>query len=217
MPHLPKSYESELERFKERIVDHQMDIIRDDGLYRHLRFKKPKTFCEHFDIVTWPGRLCYTGDMGTYVFTRLSDMFQFFRGNPDNYRIDYRYWAEKLEAVDKVSLVSSFSADCFHEQIKTCFNDWAEGQDDANFIAQTWERVTEDVLPYADEGESAAYRAAFEFDTSIAEAGSHRQSNRSVFSEFWEYDCREYSFHYLWCCWALRWAINVYDNRCAYT
>ena len=28
-----------------------------------------------FDIVTWPGYLCYSGDMGCFVFTRLPDMF----------------------------------------------------------------------------------------------------------------------------------------------
>lgn len=54
-------------------------MLHEDGIYRHIRFRQPGTMCMHFDLITWPGYLCYTGDMGTYVFTRLADMFEFFR------------------------------------------------------------------------------------------------------------------------------------------
>ncbi len=66
-------------RFLKDVANHEMQIIRDDGVQRHLRFKKPGTMCYHFDLITWGGHLCYTGDMGTYVFTRVHDMFDFFR------------------------------------------------------------------------------------------------------------------------------------------
>ena len=52
-----------------------MIVLRDDGVYRHIRFKKPGTGCMHFDLVTWPGYLCYSGDMGCYVFCRLNARF----------------------------------------------------------------------------------------------------------------------------------------------
>ncbi|MFY3739344.1 hypothetical protein ACOS9E_25265, partial [Escherichia coli] len=44
---------------------HRLEIIRDDGFYRHLRMKQPGTSCYYFDIITWPGYLTVTGDMGT--------------------------------------------------------------------------------------------------------------------------------------------------------
>ena len=65
--------------FLRDISMHQMSVLRDDGVNRHIRFKTPGTNSMYFDIITWPGFLCYTGDMGTYVFRRLEDMFQFFR------------------------------------------------------------------------------------------------------------------------------------------
>ena len=40
-----------------------MSIERDDGLYRHLRFKSSGTNTYYFDLVTWPGYLTVTGDM----------------------------------------------------------------------------------------------------------------------------------------------------------
>ena len=65
------------ERFKKDTAEHQMTVLRDDGLYRHLRFRKPGTGIYGFDIVTWPGYLAISGDMGASMFTRLEDMIQF--------------------------------------------------------------------------------------------------------------------------------------------
>jgi len=74
----------------------------------------------HFDLLTWPGYLCYTGDMGTYVFRRLHDMFQFFRrGESIGERcIDIRYWAEKLEAIDRVDGVREWTPEKFREEVR---------------------------------------------------------------------------------------------------
>ena len=57
---------------------HRLEIIRDEGLYRHLRMKQPGTSCCYFDIITRPGYLTVTGDMCTWTFSRIADMFEFF-------------------------------------------------------------------------------------------------------------------------------------------
>lgn len=57
-------------RFPSDIATHRMTVIKDDGVYRHLRFRRPDTNCYSFDILTWPGYLAYVGDMGDYVFQR---------------------------------------------------------------------------------------------------------------------------------------------------
>ncbi|STU51511.1 Uncharacterised protein [Klebsiella pneumoniae] len=57
---------------------HRLEIIRDDGLYRHLRMQQPETSCYYYDVITWPGYLTVTGDMGTWTFSRIADMFDFF-------------------------------------------------------------------------------------------------------------------------------------------
>ena len=82
----------EREHFESATAEHTVTILRDDGLYRHLRCQKPGTWIYGFDIVTWPGYLAFVGDVGDFVFSRTRDMFEFFRGqspNPD-------YWGEKL-------------------------------------------------------------------------------------------------------------------------
>src|ERR1039457_99476 len=85
--------EAARERFERDTAEHEMTVIHDDGLYRHLRFQKPGSWIYGYDIVTWPGYLAITGDAGEYMFARLPDMFEFFAGND---RINPQYWAEKL-------------------------------------------------------------------------------------------------------------------------
>lgn len=95
------------DRFLKDAGSHVMTVIRDDGVHRHLRFRKaPPAGSEYwFDLITWPGSLCIDGDMGTYVFRRLPDMFEFFctdreynekRGR--KLGINAGYWGEKLQA-----------------------------------------------------------------------------------------------------------------------
>jgi hypothetical protein len=223
MPQLPEDHKVELELFKKQVANHQLIIIKDEGIHRHLRFKCPDTNNQYFDIITWPGSLCYTGDMGTYVFSRLTDMFEFFRGSHDRYQISYSYWAEKIQSVDKRTGVSKFSPRIFKENIKTDFDNWAEYQRWHNdsleesikekLIADTWERVEEEILCHADDSEYAAQQAAYMF----AVEGSHTPrcgvTSRSYpFQDFYEYDCAEYTFSFLRCCWALRWGIALYDD-----
>ncbi|SQC93443.1 Uncharacterised protein [Cedecea neteri] len=88
--------------FLRDVALHTLQIHRDDGLYRHLRFKRPGTNAYYFDIVTWPGYLTITGDMGTWTFSRVSDMFNFFMdshfGHRASFVINPGYWSEKFEA-----------------------------------------------------------------------------------------------------------------------
>jgi len=74
---MPK-YQDIKSDFLIKTENHKMNVLNDDGLYRHLRFKHPETFIAWFDLISWPGNLCIRGDMGCYVFARLEDMFQFF-------------------------------------------------------------------------------------------------------------------------------------------
>jgi len=191
-----------LERFFEDTADHKMEVIRDDGVHRHLRFKKPGTLCYYFDVITWPGYLCYTGDMGTYVFQRLNDMLQFFRRSEDQYRyqIDFGYWAEKLEASDRVSGYEEFSKEVFAENVKYDFEQYTEDAEDwpDERKARVWQEL-EDVVKYV-ESEAEAWDLVYKFE-----------SDGFRFTD-WEYTSREYTYRFLWCCYALAWAVSVYDK-----
>jgi hypothetical protein len=43
------------DKFLVDVKAHQMTILRDDGVYRHLRFAKPRTNNQRFDLVTTEG------------------------------------------------------------------------------------------------------------------------------------------------------------------
>jgi hypothetical protein len=77
---------------------HEMTVLHDEGLYRHLRFKSPDASWHWFDLITWPGCLTVRGDFGDgYTFARVPDMFEFFRDSSWKRGINPTYWAEKLD------------------------------------------------------------------------------------------------------------------------
>lgn len=191
--------------FLKDIGKHEMSIMRDEKLLRHIRFKQPNTSNMCFEIVTWPEYLCYTGDMGTFVFSRLPDMFDFFRADKDKQAsaekrgqtlyVNHDYWADKLKAVDCYDGVKKYSSEKFKEHVRQRLKERMASK-------ALCKAVKEDVLSCADDGEQAARRATNDF----------KFENNYIFSDFWECDCTEYTYRYLWCCFALAWGIGQYDK-----
>ena len=183
------------EIFLRDVCEHRMTVLHDSGLYRHVRFAKPGTSVMQFDIVTWPGYLSFCGDMGTYVFSRLRDMFEFFRGSTlGPIEVNLGYWAEKCQAVDRDSGIREYSPERFRERIERWLED-AEASEECRAAVQS------EVLCHADEGESAARKAADDF----------AYADGFAFTDFWEADCSEWTARYVWCCYALSWAVRQYD------
>ena len=187
------------ESFLKEVSKHQMHVLEDDGVYRHLRFRQPGTFCMSFDIVTYPDHLVYSGDMGCYVFSRLRDMFDFFRvrpsgDEPGRLHINLGYWAEKLEATDKPDGHHEYSADLFRQHVN-------EVLDDIEADQELRDEVEEYVLAYADDGEVRARDALDQFE----------HNGKRIFTDTWEWHLQEYTYRFTWCCYALAWSIQQYD------
>ena len=180
--------------FKRSVAKHVIDVKLDNGPYRHIRFKSPGTISCYFDLVCWPGYLCFTGDMGTFVFARLTDMFEFFR-QKESATIDYRYWAEKCEAADRASGLKEFSEDLFREAVRSDL-------DGMEACKELREEVEDSVLSMAGEGEHEAIRAAMEFTW----------ENKRVFQDFYEHSVRDYTYRFYWACMAIVWGIARYDE-----
>jgi hypothetical protein len=186
-------------RFPNDVAKHEMTVLRDDGVDRHLRFKRPDSGIYWFDVITWGGRLYIGGDCGTYVFARLDDMFEFFRGH----EINPQYWAEKVQAADKNSGVEKFSDEVFKETLKHCVENHveSEGWSDKQHKA-LWSAVEDRVFGY-DTDEHTLWRAAEAFE-----------QDGFRFTDLWDYGRQTaYDYHYLWCLNAIVWAINRYDER----
>lgn len=204
------------ERFLKDISGHVIEIISDNGINRHIRFRRPGTMCMHFDLITWPGYLCYTGDMGTFVFQRLKDMFQFFRSNP-NHRIDFRYWAEKVEAMDKCEGVNEFDPDAFKQEItkqrRKLFVQYAPYMY-SDQRQEFWEGL-EEVKNSADEGEHRSITKMQDWHYNFIGP----QDTIRAMKDYWISidtcdfpSCKKYSRRFLWCGYAIQWGINLYDQ-----
>jgi hypothetical protein len=179
-------------RFARDTAAHQLTVLHEDGLYRHLRFRSPRTSEYWFDIVTWPGSLVIRGDVGEdYVFTRLKDMFAFFRDD----EINPHYWAEKLGGGRRS--VQEYSEAALRQIVVEHFvNDarWGGVPAGTGKALRTWV-LNEDLR---DE-----YTAR-----SVLESFAHRGYQ---FSDVWEWNFRDYEPQFLWCCHAIRWGIAQYD------
>ncbi len=200
------------ELFLSDVATHQMTLIRDDGLHRHVRFKKPDSGDQYFDLITWPGALCYTGDMGTYVFSRIPDMFGFFRfsNREGPLRINEGYWAEKLLATDRCDGHREYSADTARKYIESQLDQFKEFFDldvedgtGALQFAELKEAVEADVLAAVDDGEHALREAMADFE----------HGGRNWFPDYWERRFDEYTLRFTWCCYAIAWGIRQYDDR----
>ena len=96
-----------LEKFLDDVKNHELTIHQNNGVYRHLTFSKIGDCHQCFNITTFPDHLVITGDMGTLVFSRLHDMFNFFRS--DDLRINPDYWAEKIQSTTHEAQIASYS------------------------------------------------------------------------------------------------------------
>lgn len=212
-------YACSQEQFQKDTATHEMEVLLDNGLYRHLKFRRPGTGAYGFDIVTWPGHLAVSGDMGASVFTRLPDMFKFFRHtpkwraeNPGKLGINVPYWAEKLVANDGDA--KRYSQELFEAAIKQRFDEHFEGaelsEEDAHLKAHLWERITGDL--YADTVDQAIeWAERFEPEhISLLDLPELHASLR--FPDSWDFNLREYHYHLVWRLYAIAHAVQVYDD-----
>lgn len=193
-------------QFLKDVATHRMIVMHSDGVYRHLRFKRPGTSCMHFDIVTWPGYLAYSGDMGCFVFQRLDDMLEFFR--TDGQGINPGYWSEKLQAVDGErggGKATEFSEDKFRKVINEYRVRWVrECGLDKEERRELWESVENEVLDLLDESGESAVNAAYGF--------KHRAGGYTFrLDDFFEHTLTDYTHHFIWCCYAIVWGVQQYD------
>jgi len=209
-------------RFLLDTAEHRLTVIRDDGLYRHLRLQRPGSSCYYYDVITWPGYLTVVGDMGTWTFSRIADMFEFF-GGWTGY-INTHYWSEKLEAGAGGSgrnlLAQEYDHDAFCESLKSSMSEYLEGGEEA------------------DPGEDEEEDWDDEEDTPDSDKAKVREAVRQLcnahFSNDWEayqavgeadwpdrwstWDVCEgltfktYTSHFRWILFAITWAISKYHN-----
>ncbi len=189
------------ELFQRDVAEHKLTVKLSDGLYRHLHCGRPETISMSFSVITWPGHLAVTGDMGCYVFSRTPDMFAFFRSYTER-DINLSYWAEKLQAEDTGSESwCEFSEDSLRENCLDVLSYRAEDFSEEK-RAEILEQLKEEV--FSDESRSLeqAHQCLEDFDV----------DGEAFFQDTWEWNLTEPTFHYTWICYAILWAIARYDE-----
>lgn len=192
-----KLYPDMFKRFAKDVADHRMTVLHDDGLYRHLRFTRPGTGLYWFEITTWPGSLAIRGDMGSFMFSRLPDMFEFF-GTGD---INPGYWAEKTPNYGVDAAVRRYSPETFESTIKQLAKEFLDGRPGWEAVP-FYQLLQEDVLEH-----SQAHHEAVEAADRFVWEG------QAVFSNIFGSDFRDYTPQFLWCCLALPFAIRHYQHE----
>lgn len=181
-------------RFKRDTADHVMTVLHEDGLYRHLRLMNPRSSEYWFEIVTWPGSLAMRGDVGDgFVFSRLDDMFQFFRA--DRPGINPHYWAEKLGGGRRS--VKEYSEVLFRQLVVEHFVESVRWSDAPRGLGKA---IRAEILnqDLTHEGDARDLLEGFEF-------------KGFEFSDVWEWDFHDYEPEFIWACHAIVWAIGQYD------
>lgn len=181
-------------RFAHDTADHKMTVLHEDGLYRHLRFRKAQHNSYWFDLITWPGVLHFRGDVGgdSYTFTRLTDMFEFFRGKDG---INPHYWGEKLDGGR--NSVKEYSEDAFRQVVCELFVSAVRYEDAPRGLGKA---VRAEILDrdLHDETEARTLLEQFEF-------------KNFQFHETWEFSFTDWDWSFLWACHAIVWGIAQYD------
>ena len=128
-----------LERIGKDFKDHVVTLLHDGGPNRkHYRCQRPGEWSMGFDIVTWPGSLCYTGDMGSYLFQRTENMIAFMRGSC----MSYSYAAEKVVAHDE--RLKEWREELFLAELESRLADFAD-EDGMHTVFRHGNRVQESV------------------------------------------------------------------------
>lgn len=206
-------------RFLLDTANHRLEIIRDDGLYRHLRMKQPGTSCYYYDVITWPGYLTVTGDMGTWTFSRIADMFNFFGAWEGG--INTGYWSEKLEAGAGCSardlLAKEYDHDAFCRSLKESLSEYLEDDGGAEQEEGDWD--DEDDTPDSDkaivrEVVRDLCRAGFnnDFEAWNAVYDADWPEGFSVWDICDGLTFKTYTSHFRWILFAITWAISKYHN-----
>ncbi|MBP2482925.1 hypothetical protein J3A72_003217 [Stenotrophomonas sp. PvP093] len=214
-----------LPRFLADTASHELRIVVNDGVHRHLQFRRPGTYCYGFDIVTWPGHLAISGDMGTAVFSRLHDMFEFFRAKPAEHEkagglfVNDGYWAEKCVANDGAK--QEFSARLFRDLVTRLFKEHVEERVDPDdladpdtsapeWVARLWQELELEVLSESEDHDalSNAISSMSDFKPSDPDYSDFQ------ITDAWEYasSLQQYTFHFVWRLYAIARAVRAYDD-----
>lgn len=194
-------------RFQRETAGHQMTVVHDNGLYRHLRFVTPKSDLYWYEIVSTPGQLVFSGDGDSFVFRLAPDMFEMFRRSAEAGSINATYWAEKC----KTGNVRTYSRERFEQHV------WKQVDERKQYFRGD---LRADVQRYIFDSE--IYNVDYEADAIMAVLGyqyhlTKTRDDRGNWDTFrfrrvHEWELEDFDWWFLFACYAISDAILKYDS-----
>lgn len=182
------------DRIGKDLAEHVVTLKHAHGFYRHWRCQKPQSWFMGFDIVTWPGSLCYTGDMGDYLFQRTEDMIAFMKPGPK----ECSYLASKCVAGK--------------DQIK----EWSEERFDEILKERLREGKTFRVMRQGSFRDESVKQAIVEIRRTYREYSHRFDAEKAMYeSGLWDGcdlpSCEVYTMNFWWCLHAIQWFCEKLD------
>lgn len=222
--------------FARDVVRHQMRVLLDQGIHRHLQFRSSHSaFDSWFDLITYPGGLTVTGCRQSWTFRREYDMFGFFRAG--GYRANPQYHAEKLQT--PYGAAKEYSKEAVFAYLADTLDQWQD--DDPDRLMEYLEQLREFAAdmrrrqagaiggarsvyskprrpkrPLTARTLRAQIRQADEDGDLEHEQGArgllYELEEQKVVSDTWEWDLHDYHFDFLWSLHAVCWGVKQYDT-----
>jgi hypothetical protein len=225
--------------FASDFAEAELTVRREDGLFRHIEFAAPKTM-NRLIVVTWPYNLLVAGSHGSYHFERwgadTEDMFDWLRG----LRVDADSWSSKLvngyESVREYDR-ARMEAQINERVAEAVRDDWApeglEGEVREEILDSHLLDTKDTAFQLVSEFEyKVTYRAECSCGVTSSEGSydsaalwkyyDHKADGKKHavhlrrlsgfdFADFAEWDVDKLSYHFVYQCHALVWAIGQYD------
>ena len=194
-----------VETFLKDVANHKLHVLHDDGVYRHLLLTQGY-FEMRFEVITWPNYLCISGDMGCFVFSRTNDMFDFFRR--EELSIIAGYWSEKVQAECRYDGIKEFDLSQVYERLDYYLESFIEDLDgDDELVAESIDEATEAVNEFKCNCENLEWDAVSRINDWDEDAAGGLSLD-----DFWDGSFETYTYRFIWCCYAIVWAIQQYDQ-----
>lgn len=191
--------------FDKSVSEHEMTVLHNAGIYRHLRFKKPNSNNQYFDITTFPNHLVISGDMGDFTWRTWCKDADIFNGFSPN-----RLLAGKNKEFSSEALrgeINDVVESCC-EDIADHFEDY-EGDDYEN-VNEFEQAFREEVSDYFDSCELDEYRCV----SAIEDFSSCIIPDCNLFEDFWsDFNADVPTYHYQWSVMAVYYAIEQYKRQ----
>lgn len=195
------------ESFLKNVSEHELKILLDTPTHKHITLSKPKSGDRHYHLVTWPGYLSFSGDMGCFVFQRTPDMFDFFRDPNEEWGINPQYWAEKVQAEGvRGDGIEKFDASLCDKILDLYLADFLDDLSDSEDDQEKATAAKEAVSDFKQSCDSSEWDCVSRLnDWDADEAGGME------LTDWYEHSTHTYTQRFLWCCHAIVWGIQQYD------